>query len=416
MPQLKYTKSKVGRRGNNEGSIYHRKDGRWCGAVTTGYKTDGKPIRKTVYGATRQDVAKKIAALSSQVFVSGYTNISARSNQNFEFLLREWYDLFEAPNIADVTNEKNRSMLKKHIFPSFGAFDVKDVDTKRLQRFFNEKKRVKVKNRIGYSSDFIGKMKNLLNNFFKYAVKEKYIIANPMTDVEIRVSATCDNTENHEQALRPEIRSAILEWVEKHPLLKPILITCKLTGLRPQELITLKWSSINFATKALHVRTALNRVVEFDDDWNVISRGARIGKTKTPKSVRTITMPSIVIEVLQEWKEYCERKDINSEFIFPNTKTGGMRTYAGLRSLLRRFVEQHNLHDEGISLYTLRHTFATILLEQRENPKIVMSLMGHSKITTTLDLYSHVVDDSVFESTAQKLDSVYAQLASKKNP
>jgi len=68
------------------------------------------------------------------------------------------------------------------------------------------------------------------------------------------------------------------------------------------------------------------------------------------------------------------------------------------------------LQDEGITLKTLRHTFATVLLEQRENPKIVMKLMGHSHVKTTLDMYSHIVNDAVYEKTVQTLDDVYASL------
>ena len=126
-------------------------------------------------------------------------------------------------------------------------------------------------------------------------------------------------------------------------------------------------------------------------------------------------MPGIVVDTLHEWRLYCHQKGIQSEFVFPNTKTGEMRTYSSLRSLLRRFMEKHNLQGMG-TLYTLRHTFATILLEQRENPKIVMELMGHSKIKTTLDQYSHIVDSTVFEGTARTLDSVYNYLTHKKPP
>ena len=71
----------------------------------------------------------------------------------------------------------------------------------------------------------------------------------------------------------------------------------------------------------------------------------------------------------------------------------------------------------GLSVIILyRHTFATVLLEERENPRIVADMMGHEKISTTLDLYSHVVTNSVYEQTAQKLDGVYARLTKKKNP
>ena len=416
MPRLKESKPKVGRRGNNEGSIYQRKDGRWCGSVTIGYKTNGTPIRKDVYGKTRNEVAQKVASMATDVYINGYTTVSSRNETNFEILFREWYELRKAPNITDVTDEKFRSMMLKHIFPAFGALDVKDVDFKRLQRFFNNMKTAKVKDRIGYSPDFIGKTKNLLNNFFKDAVRQHVVPINPIEDVDIKkVDDGAIDDEDKSQALRPEVRKAILEWVEENPLLRPVMIIGTFTGLRPQETIALQWGCVNFDLKTLSVRKALKRVVEFDEDWNVVSRGVKIGATKTKKSVRTIKMPDVVVEALKEWKIYCHEKGIQSEFVFPNTKTGQMRTYSSLRSLLRRFIAKHKLEGEGITLYTLRHTFATVLLEQRENPKIVMELMGHSKIKTTLDQYSHIVDSAVFEGTARTLDNVYHSLT-KKNP
>ena len=93
--------------------------------------------------------------------------------------------------------------------------------------------------------------------------------------------------------------------------------------------------------------------------------------------------------------------------MFPNTENGELRTYWGLRSMLTRFIKRHGLEGEGISLYTFRHTFATYLLEQRENTKIVASLMGHKKVSTTLDLYSHVVDRAVYKETAQTLGGLF---------
>ena len=62
------TTKKPTRRGNNEGSIYQRKDGKWCGQVLIGYNDRGKPTRKTFYGKTRADVAKKVNEASYQVF------------------------------------------------------------------------------------------------------------------------------------------------------------------------------------------------------------------------------------------------------------------------------------------------------------------------------------------------------------
>ena len=195
------------------------------------------------------------------------------------------------------------------------------------------------------------------------------------------------------------------------PAAKPIIITFSFTGLRPQELITLEWKHVNMEKKLISVKQALQRVVEFDDMGNVISRSEVIGKTKTPTSVREIIMSDVVIDVLQEWRDYyCMEHNISSAFVFPNTETGGMHTYSGLRAMLTRFIKRYKLEAEKISLYTFRHTFATMLLEERENPKIVAALTGHKKVSTTLDIYSHVVNKDVYEKTAQTLDGVFKRL------
>lgn len=408
-PKLKEVKHKAGRRGNNEGSIYQRKDGRWCGAVTTGYKTDGKPIRKTVYGNSRQEVAKEVAKLTDDVYTNGYVIKSADNERNFEILCREWFDLFVASTTTSRTEETRRYLLKNHIFPAFGKIDVQDVDQKKLQRFFNEK----IKK---YAPDTVYKMKYLLNNFMAYAVKQHFIRENPMADVSIKRDKSRSSSENKGKALTPEMREALLRLVNEYPLLRPIIITSSFSGLRPQEICALSWVDVNFDNKTLAVKKAIKRETEFDEDWNVVSRTTIIGETKTPKSIRSVAIPDAVVMALQEWLLYCKEHNIVSEYVFPNTKTGGFRTYSGLRSILQRFIKKHGLENEGIALYTFRHTFATVLLEERENPKIVADLMGHTKVSTTLDLYSHVVSHSVYEQTAQTLDGVYTKLTQKKDP
>ena len=84
--------------------------------------------------------------------------------------------------------------------------------------------------------------------------------------------------------------------------------------------------------------------------------------------------------------------------------------------MLERFIKRFKLEAEEISLYTFRHTFATMLFEKREHPKVVSVLLGHSKISTTLDLYSHVIDKDIFDETAQTLDDIFVQLTENKNP
>lgn len=409
MPRkLKNPTPKAGRRGNNEGSIYQRNDGRWAGAVTTGYNTDGAQIRTVKYGKTRQEVAKKIAKLVDEVLENGYKNVPANNERNFEILCKEWFDVFIAPTISSRTGEARRTTLKNHMFPVFGKFNVQDISDKMLQKFFNEKVKL-------YASDTVHKMKYLLNNFFVYAVDEDYVLSNPMRKVKVRkYESNAAEDEDSGKALKPEVRKALLEFVEANPIFKPILITSSNTGLRPQEICGLRWADVNLDKKTIFVKRAVVRETEFDEDWNIVKRWSAIGKTKTPMSVRRISIPGIVVTILQEWQAYCNENKIISDYVFPNTKTGGFRQYSGLRSSLELFKKKHGLKNEGITLYAFRHTFASILLEEGVNHKYAAEVMGHKKLSTFLDYYCHVASNNVHEQASQTMDRVHLQLTQKK--
>jgi len=397
--QLKEPKPRAGRRGNNEGSIYQRKDGRWCGQVTTGYRSDGVPNRKLVYGKTRQEVARKVAELVAEVNKTGYVTVSARDERNLRTLMDEWFGLYGNAKMSTRTEVNRRGMLENHVYDEFGDFQVQSITANALQLHFN--RLVKT-----MCADSVSKIKGLLARFFAYALKQGFIKENPMLDVVMRKRETIV-ADDDTKALRPEIRQQVFAFAMEHDLLKPILITSALTGLRPQEIIALEWRHVNLVKKTLSVRQALTREYELDADGKKLSSRAAIGKTKTPKSVRDIMIPDAAVDALKEWQAYCMANSLVSKYVFPNTRTGEHRTYSGLRSLLARFIKRNGLEDEGISLYTFRHTFATILLEQRENPRIVADLMGHVKTSTTLDIYSHVMSSTVYEKTAQTLDGVF---------
>ena len=245
--KLKQPKSKAGRRGNNEGSIYQRKsDGLWCGAVTTGYKTDGKPMRKTLYGKTRQEVAKKVTALSGDVFENGYTTVSAREERNFQVLMQEWFDLFNAPNIASTTEHNRRNLMKNHLFKLF----------------------------------------------LRYGVRKRFIRENPMDDVVIRCKVQyVARGSGKEKALREEIREKVFTGVAENPILKPRVLVFTFTGLRPQELLALEWRHVDFSRKALSVKQAVNRVYEFDVMGNKVSSGIN-SKMRTLRFIRSV-IPSL---------------------------------------------------------------------------------------------------------------------------
>lgn len=412
--QMKTTEKKIGRRGNNEGSIYQRKDGRWCAQVMVGYRDNGKAIFKYTYGSTRQEVAKKLSQLTHDVFENGYSSFAPSDVNMFYPLLEDWYCTFKEPNIGSGTSEKLRNFMKNHIKPEFEKLTIQQADMFRLQRFFNGLAKK------GLCLQSIKHIKQMLNQFYEqYVLKKGLCKENPLEGIIIR-SRERDDSERDTLALTPELRATVLEKLETEPILKPILTVLMLTGMRPGELIALKWRDVDWKNATISIRLAASREIEFDDDGNVKERRQVISNTKTVLSVRSFKVADNVVKCLKEWYHYQleqgEKKGIdltNADCHVFCTVKGEMRGYSGIRTMLQRFIAKNNLGEYGISLYTFRHTFATMLLEERENPKIVSELMGHSKVLTTLSIYSHVISKSVYESTAKTLDRVFDNLSEK---
>ena len=124
-----------------------------------------------------------------------------------------------------------------------------------------------------------------------------------------------------------------------------------------------------------------------------------LGATKTRTSQRVLQAPDIVLTRLREWmKCVAEMKGglavlVPDGFVFISTRTMGMRTYSGFRASYRNFLKRNGFDAEGLNLHRFRHTYASMLLEQEINPKIVQKLLGHRDVSTTLGVYTHVVPE-----------------------
>ena len=99
-------KKTTGRRGNNEGSIYQRKDGRWCCQVIIGYTPEGKPTRKYVYGKSRQEVAQKLTLYNHNIIEHGYSvETKVKEKIKLNPALKEWIVVFRIVDVVSSTVE-----------------------------------------------------------------------------------------------------------------------------------------------------------------------------------------------------------------------------------------------------------------------------------------------------------------------
>ena len=104
------------------------------------------------------------------------------------------------------------------------------------------------------------------------------------------------------------------------------------------------------------------------------------------------------------------RKNSVSEYIFI-TQFGELRSYQSLRKQFERFLDENGLGENGITFHKFRHTYATLLMEEGVNPRVVQELLGHKKVETTLNIYTSVSLPAM-EKAAHKLGAALSKLKS----
>jgi integrase len=160
---------------------------------------------------------------------------------------------------------------------------------------------------------------------------------------------------------------------------RPLLITVVFTGLRASELRGLTWNDIDFESETLTVRQRA-------DSRNTI------GSPKSAAGKRTVPLAPIVVNTLKEWKLACPKGEHN--LVFPNTlgnieRLGSIRRF-GLGPLQAKAGIATDRRRPKYGLHSLRHTAASLFIEEGWTAKRVQAVMGHSSIQMTFNVYGHL--------------------------
>ena len=262
------------RRSNGEGSIFQRKDGRWVGFITTGYDENGKQLKKTIYGHSKAEVAKKLMDISGRMKSYAYETLEKHT---FGELMNEWLMVFKKSAVTPRTFEGIIRNFKLHIEPQIGNMKVYEVDTFVVQKVLN--------NLIDqdYSVNTIKKNKHLISQFFEYAIDNKWVFQNPTNRVQVRAKDKAQSKKEKYKALPPEVRIEFLEALNRDEanFIKPLCICLMFSGLRIGEALAITWGNVDFENKTLKVEQAITQEPKFDSNGKVKSRTTIIGTTKT---------------------------------------------------------------------------------------------------------------------------------------
>jgi integrase len=402
------------KRADGEGTLVKRKDktGKvigYKGAVTVGYTKDGTPDRRWVSGKTEAATRLKIEALKT-----ARNNGSVSSSQRLTLgeYLERWIAYKEEDGTRLKTVSGYRYVVSHRLIPILGKTKLEKL------RALDVEHAVKVI-RDSVSTKEARRARTFLSMALNQAVRWQIIPRNVCQHVRPPVLPASEQKEI--RFWTPEEAAKFLEVARPHRLYAFFYLGL-LTGMRPCELLGLRWQDIDFAGDTLNVR----------QDAVDVRGKMHIGPCKTNASRRTITISPDVLTVLRSHQAQQAQECDNAQEGYTNldlvfaSEVGTVTQYRNLRRVLETLItltvmrdwkakgliessepttperykelllEHQDLQAQvcvgGIGVHGLRHTHASILIRRGVNAKVVSDRLGHTSVAFTLKTYAHLFD------------------------
>jgi len=375
-----------------KGYIRKRSQDSWEICIDTSKNPeDGRRVRhyETVKGI-KKDAQRRLHELLLSVENNNYTKSSKIKVSQF---LEDWLQDYVKIHTAPRTKERYEEIVKLHLIPALGATRLSELQPQQIQRYYTialESGRRDGKG--GLSPSTVNKHHRVLFEALKYGVKHNILSRNPAESVDPPPLL-------HKEVQVPLANELklILDKASETPYLI-LLYTKAYTGLRRGELLGLRWCDVDLDNATLSVRQTLQQLR---------NRQYIFKEPKSHYSRRCIDLPPSLVVLLWNHKirQEFQRKMLGitlspSDLVFCHPDGSPLRPNSITRAF-KTIVRSLSLRD--ITLHGLRHAHATILLQQGVHPKIVQERLGHSSISTTLDIYSHVVP-GLQQAAAQRFD------------
>lgn len=351
------------------------------------YRFSIGPERFSVSGATvkecrEKETAKRAAAASGYILNSKVT-------------IRDYFTEYmenKAGTVKPVTIRVQKTAFAP-VLDLIGAVRVRDLERRQviaLQKALREK----------LTTAGVNTRLSLLSSLMRSAVADRIRPDNPCDGVKTLRRTEPQARECSHRALTPEEQAAFFRAAAGLPpegeerqkyqrgkaWLYELLCFLIMTGCRAGEARALKWSDIDTKKGVVHIRRT---ITETED-------GIAIGtSTKTKSSTRDIPLTDGIREILRQQRQKC--LDVVGAvpvdgLIFISANTHGLIHEGALTKGMNAICRRAGI--ERISAHALRHTFATRAIEQGMNPQTLKTILGHTTLAMTMDLYAHVLPDT----------------------
>ncbi len=308
--------------------------------------------------------------------------------------LRSWYELYAKPNVRPATADRYLLIIETYTIPRIGKIKLNKLTSRDLQKLYKdlmEHGRVQKrsgKGNPGLSSTTVRSVHLTLHCAFERAVKERLIPRNPTDDC---IAPKVRKVEM--KTLLPEHLKTYLDAANTRNVL-PMFYLELVSGLRKGELVALLWTDLDEEHKTISVSKQYVR----NPSGEVL-----LSRPKTETSVRQVSIPQDAVDLLIQ--EHSKHPD--NPYMFPSPVTGEMYHPDSVVKLHEKILKDANL--EHIRFHDLRHTFATLALQNGVDVKTVSSMLGHYDAGFTLRTYTHATRQ-MQDQAAETMGSFMSQI------
>ncbi len=379
------------RREKGTGTIYQRDNGTWVGRISEGRGENGKQKYKCFSGKTEAEVKRKIREYNRSWSQADVSKVL------FKNYLTNWLMNIKKGTIKDSSFDRLESTAKTHVIPALGCYKISEITPEDVSKMLTA-----IKDN-GFSFSTVKKAHDCTNAVLEYAFNKRDIPVNPVALVEMPHESNFEKKEIR-YFTKEEAAKIVEECGRLYSTGTPVypygdaFILDLHTGLRMGELLGLQKEDIDFDNKTLTVRRNAQVVRNRAADGS-LSSGRRIvlSSTKTYSGTRTISLNKSALEAAQR---LCE-KHPESNYVICGAK-GNQITHERFERSFHRVLKNCGIEQTGV--HSLRHTFASVLFEQKVDIKTISTLLGHASVKITMDTYVHLITDTG-KSAVEKLDN-----------
>lgn len=367
--------------------LNQRKDGRYQARFT---RFNGQRSEKNFVKVTEAR-----SWLNEQRYLD---SITATGDMTVDEWYNYWIENFKNGIVKDNTTKNYKQRYEYNIKNEIGLIKLQDIRQLHCQKILNN-----MFDSGRYSNGTMELTQITLHALFKGAVENDYLQKNPAENLKLKRR---DN-DNEERRVLTRQEQKIFKEYAKNTLYNNAYCLVLETGLRAGEVGGLKWSDVDFENGVINVQRTILQDAQ--------KGGFYFGTPKTKKSKRKIPLTNEAVSILNNQKMLqcklrMKSKNWNSYWdgLVFTTVNGNPVGASTFRSMMIRIVKninfdrQYNAQNGSYEefqhcyMHSLRHTFATRCIENGVQPKTLQIILGHSTLSTTMDLYVHVTDEQIF--------------------